>query len=30
MMLANASGQEGEGSGRRAEDGSGVLMVMLP
>ena len=30
MMLVNASGQAGEGSGRRAEEGSGVLVVMLP
>ena len=30
MMLLNARGQEGEGSGRRAEEGSGVLVVMLP
>ena len=30
MMLVNAWGQEGEGSGRRAEKGSGVLVVMLP
>ena len=30
MMLVNARGQEGEGSGRRAEEGSGVLVVMLP
>ena len=30
MMLLNARGQEDGGSGRRAEEGSGVLMVMLP
>ena len=30
MMLLNARGQEGEGSGRRAEEGSGVLVAMLP
>ena len=30
MMLVNARGQEGEGSGRRAEEGSGVLVVRLP
>ena len=29
MMLVNARGQEGEGSGKRAEQGSGVLVVML-
>ena len=29
MMLLNARGQAGEGSGRRAEEGSGVLVVML-
>ena len=30
MMLVNATGQAGEGSGRRDEEGSGVLLVMLP
>ena len=30
MMLVNARGQEGDGSGRRAKEGSGVLVVMLP
>ena len=30
MMLLNARGQEGEGSGRRADEGSGVLVVVLP
>ena len=30
MMLLNARGQEGEGCGRRAWEGSGVLVVMLP
>ena len=29
MMLLNARRQEGEGAGRRAEEGSGVLAVML-
>ena len=30
MMLVNARGQAGEGSGRRDEEGSGVLVAMLP
>ena len=30
MMLGNARGQAGEGSGKRDEEGSGVLVVMLP
>ena len=30
MMLLNARGQAGEGSGRRDEEGSGVLVVQLP
>ena len=30
MMLVSARGQEGEGSGRRAEEGCGVLVVRLP
>ena len=30
MMLVNARGQEGEGSERRAKEGSGVLVVILP
>ena len=30
MMLVNARGQEGEGSGKIAEEGSGVLVAMLP
>ena len=29
MMLVNARGQAGEGSGRRDEEGSSVLVVML-
>ena len=29
MMLVNAKGQAGEGSGRR-DEGSGVLVVVLP
>ena len=30
MMLVNARGQAAEGSGRRDEEGSGMLVVMLP
>ena len=30
MLLVNARGQAGEGSGRRDEEGSGVLVVVLP
>ena len=30
MMRVNARGQEGEGSGSRAEEGSTVLVVMVP
>ena len=30
MKLLNARGQEGEGSGRRVEEGPGGLVVILP
>ena len=30
MMLVNARGQAREGFGRRDEEGSGVLVAMLP